>query len=118
MIPTSKNILNFSHPHTLWVSPPSRFYFCIRDIHKCFCKRGTIFLKKSQKSASETLFLVFFKLEFQLFTGLLNAAIWDVFVATLVQRIKYGTLFNNVLLICQRFLPTPCCLKPFFYLKD
>ena len=58
--------------------------FCCRGTHKCVRERVTIFLKKPKKSARELLFLVLFKLEFQLSTGVLNAAMWDVFIATLL----------------------------------
>ena len=83
MIPTLKNILKFFHPHTYWLSPPSLLRFCCRDTHKCFWQRVTIFLKKPKKSARKSLFLVLFKLEFQLSTEVLNAAMLNAFVATL-----------------------------------
>ena len=74
MIPTLKNISKFFHPHTYGFSPPSFLRFYCRDTHKCFRERVTIFLKKPKKSARESFFLVLFKLEFQLSTGVLNAA--------------------------------------------
>ena len=84
MIPTLKNMLKFFHPHTYWLSPSSLLRFCCWDTQKCFRERFTIFLKKPKKSERESLFLVLFKLEFQLSTGVLNAAMWNVFVATLL----------------------------------
>ena len=84
MIPSLKNLLKFFHHHTYWLSPPSLLRFCCRGTHKCFRKRVTIFFKNLKKSARESLFLVVFKLEFQLSTGVLNAVMWDVFVAKLL----------------------------------
>ena len=81
MIPSLKNMLKFFHPHTYWLSPPSLLRFCCRETHKCFRERVTML---RVKSARESLFLVLFKLEFQLSTGVLNAAMWNVFVATLL----------------------------------
>ena len=82
MIPTLKNMLKFFHPY--WLSLPSIWRFCCRGTPKCFRERVTIFWKKPKKSERESLFLVLFKLEFELFTGLLNAAMWNVFVAMLL----------------------------------
>ena len=59
------------------------------------------FLEKPRKIARDALSLVLFKLEFQLSTGVLNAAMLNVFVAMLLQRTKYCTLFTNAVPICQ-----------------
>ena len=84
MIPSLKNLLKFFHPHTYWLSSPSLLRFCCRSTHKSFRERVTIFFKNLKKSARESLFLVVFKLEFQLSAGVLNAVMWDVFLATLL----------------------------------
>ena len=84
VIPAFKNILKFFHPHTYCLPLPSLLGFCFWDTHKCFRERVTIFLKKPRKSARESLLLVLFNLEFQLSTGVLNAAMWNIFVATLL----------------------------------
>ena len=84
MIPSLKIMLKLFHPHTYWLSPPSLLRFCCLGTHKCFRECVTIFLKKPKKCARESLFLVLFKLKLQLSTGVLNAAMWDVFIATLL----------------------------------
>ena len=44
---------------------------------------GTIFSKRPKKSAMESLSVVLVRLEFQLSTEVLNAAVWNIFVASL-----------------------------------
>ena len=49
--------------------------------------------KKLRKNARETLFLLLFKKDFQVFLRVLNFAMYDVFVATLLQSSKMWNLF-------------------------
>ena len=107
MIPTLKYIKVYSSSHLTDFRHP-HFAFCCRNTHKCF--REYYFLKKS---ARESLFLVLFKSELQLSTEVLNAAMWNVFVATLLQRTRYCTPFTNVLPICQE-LWYPLLAQAFF----
>ena len=101
MLPTLSNLLKFS-PNTYWLSPPSLLGFCSSNTQKCFRERVTIFMKKPRQSVREMLFFVLFKLEFRIFTGVLNAAMWNIFAGTLLQRTKYWTLFTDVLPKCYK----------------
>ena len=114
MIPTLKNVLKF-FPHTCWLSPPSLLCFCSRDTHKCFRERVTIFLRKPRKSAKQTLFLVLFKLEFQLLQEYWSLHCEKFSMARYFKEQNIGLsslmFFQNV-----RNYDTPCWLKPFLFI--
>ena len=71
------------------------------------------FLEKTSKKRKRNVVFSIISVRISIITGVLNAAMWNVFVGTLLQRTKYWTLFNCP---SSRNYDTPCSLKPFLFI--